>query len=266
MYIIDLNREYEDLYLVCLMEWHKPVVEVKEIKRNWYNKMKDRGLRVKIAFTDENIPGGMIEYMPVEYFPVKGSDIYVISCICIHGYEGKGRGNLRGKGLGKALLKAAEEDVKAMGKKGLAAWGLSGEDCMDLPWFEKQGYVKADEHGGRYLVWKSFSEDASLPKWIEGEFKQEQVEGKVKVTSFFSGECSSQNGAHYRAKKAASDYGDRVIFEEIDLSYEENRKKYGFGGGIYINGEDIFDISVPPPSYDAIRKKIEEKLSAQRIL
>jgi len=37
-------------------------------------------------------------------------------------------------------------------------------------------------------------------------------------------------------------------------------KKYGFGRGIYINGENIFYITVPPPSYEIIRKKIEEKL------
>jgi hypothetical protein len=131
---------------------------------------------------------------------------------------------------------------------------------MDSPWFEKQGYEKADEKGGKYLVWKAFTEDALSPEWIEIEFKQEQAAGKVKVTSFFSGECSAQNGAHYRAKKAASDAGDMVIFEEIDLSDSENRKEYGFGGGIYVNGENIFDISVPPPSYDMIKKKIEEKL------
>lgn len=257
MLIIDLNKEHEPLYLVCLEEWSETMKEASYIKEKWYNEMKEKGLRVKLALNDEGVVGGMIEYMPVEYSYAEGSDLYIVNCIWVHGYEGKGVGNVQGKGMGKALLKAAEEDVKALGKKGLAAWGIKEEFWMSASWYQKHGYEKVDQEGWMVLVWKPFSEDAVPPKWIKGEFKQEAVPGKVKVTSFFSGQCPSGNGAYHRAKKAASEFGEKVVFEEIDMSIAENRRKYGLKGGLYIDGENIF--TGPPPSYEEIKGKIEEK-------
>jgi len=259
MEITDLTKEIEPLYLVCLVEWSKEMDEVRPIKEKWYREMKEKGLRVKIALTDENVVGGMIEYMPLEYSYAEGSDLYIVNCIWVHGYEGKGRGNMQGKGMGKALLKAAGEDVKALGKNGLAAWGLSEELWMSASWFQKHGYEKVDQDGWFVLVWKAFNDNAVPPKWSKGKFKQESIPGKVKVTSFFSGQCPSENELYSRAKKAACEFADKVVFEEIDMSKAENRKKYGLKWRLYINGENIF--TGPPPSYEKIRAKIEEKLS-----
>ncbi len=259
MEIIDLPKETEPLYLVCLEEWNEGLGEAKRIKEKWYREMKEKGLRVKIALTDENVVGGMIEYMPIEYSYAEGSDLYIVNCIWVHGYEEKGRGNLQGRGMGKALLKAVEEDVKALGKKDLTAWGLSEEIWMNAPWFQKHGYEKVDQEGWFVLLWKAFADNAVPPKWLRGEFKQEPVSGKVKVTSFFSGQCCSENALHDRAKKAASEFTDNVVFEEVDMSKVENRRKYGFKWRLIINGENLF--TGIPPSYEKIRATIEEKLS-----
>jgi len=129
---------------------------------------------------------------------------------------------------------------------------------MAASWFVKQGYEVADTQGIMKLVWKSFSPDAEPPRWVKGSFQQELVVGKVKVTSFFSGQCPAENGVHFRAQKTAAEYGDRVVFEEINMSFAENRKKYGLLGGLFINGENIF--SGPPPSSQEIKSKIDEKL------
>jgi hypothetical protein len=50
------------------------------------------------------------------------------------------------------------------------------------------------------------------------------------------------------------------VFEEICMGDEENRRKYGLKGGVYINGENVS--KGPPLSFDEIKKKIEEKLTA----
>jgi GNAT superfamily N-acetyltransferase len=42
----------------------------------------------------------------------------------VHGYK-KGIGNYQKKGIGKALLQAAETDAKSLGLKGIAAWGIT---------------------------------------------------------------------------------------------------------------------------------------------
>lgn len=258
MKIINLTKEIEPLYFVCLEDWNEELNKVKHIKEKWYKEMKQRGLRVKIALTDKNVTGGMIEYMPIEYSCVEGSHLYIVNCIWVHGYEGKGEGNMQGQGIGKALLKAAEEDVRTLGLKGLVVWGISEEMWMNAPWFQKQGYKKVDQTGWFVLLWKTFTEDAVPPKWRRDYFRQENLPGKVKVTSFFSGQCCSENTVYHNAKKAAGEFGDKVVFEEIDMSEAENRKKYGYDWRLYIDGENLF--TGIPPSYEKINLKIEEKL------
>jgi hypothetical protein len=258
MKIIDISEKIEPLYFVCLEDWNKNLVEVQSIKEKWYRKMKSEGLRVKLALTENKFIDGMIEYMPVEYACVEGSSLYIVNCIWVHGYTGKGRGNRQGKGIGKALLKAAEDDVKMLGMDGLAVWGISEEIWMNATWYQKQDYEKVDQTGWFVLLWKRFSDRAIPPKWRKGQFQQELVPGKVKVTSFFSGQCCSENSVYWAAKKAAGEYGDKVIFEVIDMSQAENREKYGFGWRLYVNGENLF--TGYPPSYEHIKAKIEEKL------
>jgi N-acetylglutamate synthase-like GNAT family acetyltransferase len=258
MKIINITEQLEPQYFVCLEEWNKELAEVKAIKEKWYREMKEKGLKVRIALMDNNVTGGMIEYMPVEYSCVEGSRLYIINCIWVHGYEGKGYGNMQGRGIGTALLQSAEQDVKAMGMDGMAAWGISEKMWMNAPWFQKYGYEKVDQIDWFVLLWKPFHKDAVPPVWRKGEFTQVQVAGKVKVTAFFSGQCCSENSVYYSAKKAAREFGDKVIFEEIDMSKEENRKKYGFGWRLYINNENLF--TAYPPSYQQIKVKIKEHL------
>ncbi len=78
--------------------------------------MKDKGLRVKLAVDDNGQAGGMIQYLPIEHSTADGQGLYFINCIWVHGYK-QGRGNFQKAGMGEALLKAAEEDVRSLGAK-----------------------------------------------------------------------------------------------------------------------------------------------------
>jgi len=80
----------------------------------------------------------MIQYAPIEHTFVEGQDLYLIYCIWVHGYK-KGRGNFQKRGMGKALLKAAESDAKEKGAKGMVAWGISLPFWMRASWFKKIG-------------------------------------------------------------------------------------------------------------------------------
>ncbi len=122
MEIVELSRENEQDYFLCLEDWSSDLREAGSHKENWYGKFRDR-VRVKLALDDQGTVGGMIQYMPIEDSFAEGSDLYVIYCIWVHGYK-KGRGNFQKRGMGKALVEAAEQDARERGAKGIAAWGI----------------------------------------------------------------------------------------------------------------------------------------------
>lgn len=49
MKTIDLNDNLKPLYFVCLEDWSEEIKEAENHKEVWYNKVKDKGLRVKFA-------------------------------------------------------------------------------------------------------------------------------------------------------------------------------------------------------------------------
>src|SRR3989304_4971376 len=114
MQIKDLEEEHKQTYFFCLEEWSDEMKEAGDHKEKWFERMKDKGLRVKIVVENGKVCG-MIQYLPIEHSIVEGKDLYFIYCIWVHGYKNKGVGNYQKKGIGKALLQAAEDDVKTLG-------------------------------------------------------------------------------------------------------------------------------------------------------
>ncbi len=219
--------------------------------------MKGRGLRVKLAKDDRGEIGGMIQYIPVEHSFVEGKDLFFICCIWVHGHKG-GRGNFQKKGMGQALLAAAEEDAKNLGAKGIAAWGISLPFWMKASWFKKQGYKKVDKDGVAVLMWKPFFKDAIPPKWIRRKKKPGKVKGKVTVTSFVYGWCMAQNLVYERAKRAAAEFGNRVDFHEYATMDKQVFSEWGITDALFIDGKEVR--TGPPPSYEKIRKLISKRV------
>jgi len=232
-------------------------------KEVWYNKMKNKGLGVKLALDDSRVVGGMIQYIPIEYTAVQGNDLYFINCIWVHGYK-KGRGNFQKKGMGKALLKAAEDDVRSKGAKGMVAWGVPLPFWMKASWFKNQGYAKVDKQGflGSVLLWKPFTEDVIPPKWIKQKKKPQITHGKVTVTAFLNGWCPAQNIVFERAKRAALEFGDKVVFQEIDTFDREVFLKWGITDTLFIDKKQVR--TGPPPSYEKIKNLIAKRVKKLR--
>ena len=222
--------------------------------------MKDKGLRVKLGMDDSGEIGGMIQYTPIEHSFAEGKDLYFINCIWVHGYK-QGRGNFQKKGMGKALLQAAEDDVKAMGAKGIAAWGIPLPFWMKASWFKKQGYTTVDKVGflGQVLLWKPFTNDAIPPKWIKQKKRPELIPGKVTVTAFLDGWCPAQSLVFERAKRAAAKFGSDVVFQPIDTFDRDTFLEWGISDALFIDGKQVR--TGPPPSYAKIRKIIAKRVS-----
>jgi N-acetylglutamate synthase-like GNAT family acetyltransferase len=260
MKILDLTEENYQTYFLCLEDWSDEMKDAGNHKEIWFHEMKDKGLRVKAAVEEERVCG-MIQYIPCEYSFIEGEDLYFINCIWVHGHK-KGIGNHQGKGLGKALLQAAENEVRSMKRKGMAAWGVSLPFWMKASWFKKQGYQKVDKNSIAMLLWKPFSEDAKPPHWIKEKKKPVLNPGKVTVTSFINGWCPAQNLAYERAKRAVKEFGDEVTYQEINTFDREVFLEWGIADALFIDGKRVR--TGPPPSYEKIKKKIKKRVKKLR--
>jgi GNAT superfamily N-acetyltransferase len=259
MDIIDLDEQHVPLYLVCLEDWSELPKEAGDRKEKWFRQMKEKGLRVKLALDDNGTVGGMIQYLPIEHSTVEGAGLYFITCIWVHGHK-QGRGNLQGKGMGKALLLAAEEDARSLGAKGIAAWGLILPFWMRAGWYKKHGYRTADRIGIAGLLWKPFTADAQPPRWIRQKAEPPLEPNKVTVSVFCSGWCTAQNMVFERAKRAAAEpeFANRVAFREIDTADREVLRRWGISDSLFINNKEVW--TGPPPSYQKIKNLIGKQV------
>ncbi|QAA76094.1 MAG: hypothetical protein BIP78_0328 [Candidatus Bipolaricaulis sibiricus] len=257
MTIVDLNPDLEPLYLVCLEDWSSEMASAGDHKRRWYEKMKDQGLRVKVALDNRDVPGGMIQYLPIEHAFAEGDKLYMILCIWVHGYA-EGRGNFQGKGMGQALLRAAEEDARALGAQGMAAWGVDLPFWMKAAWFGHHGYRVADRVGTQVLLWKPFVPQANPPRWIRGKRRPEPVPGVVSVVAFVNGWCQAANLVAERARRAAAGFGHRVRFEIVDTSDRATFLAWGISDALFVDGTEVR--TGPPPSEEELRALIARRV------
>ena len=258
MNIIDLGDDHRALFAACLEDWSDDVREAGDRRARWVERFLAKGLRAKLAIDEHGAVGGMIQYLPIEQSTVQGAGLYFIPCIWVHGHK-QGRGNFQGHGMGSALLEAAEADVRTLGARGLAAWGLWLPLWMKASWFKRHGYRKADRQGIAVLVWKPFTDDAQPPRWHpRGKKFPDPVPGKVNVTAFVNGWCTGMNLAVERARRAATELGDRVVYREIDTSEPAAIAKWGFSDALFVDGKAVR--TGPPPSYEKIRSVIARRL------
>jgi GNAT superfamily N-acetyltransferase len=257
MKIIDLAPEHEGIYCQCLEEWSDEIREAGGHKHDWYAKAKGRGLRVKLALDDSGTVGGMIQYVPIDQSPAAGEGLYFILCVWVHGHK-EGRGNFQKKGMGTALLQAAEDDARKLGARGMAAWGVLLPFWMRASWFKKHGYKKADQQGMMALMWKPFTADARPPAWVKAKKKPQAEAGKVVVTGLLNGWCPAMSMVHERARRAVAELGDKVEFREVRTDERAVFLEWGMTDALFIDNKEVRN--GPPPKYEKIKKKIAKKL------
>jgi GNAT superfamily N-acetyltransferase len=260
MDIIDLTEQHKGLFACCLEDWSDDAREAGGRRARWIDRFLARGLRAKLAVDERGTVGGMVQYLPIEHSNVDGRGLYFILCIWVHGHK-QGRGNFQGHGMGNALIEAAEADARARGAKGMAAWGIWLPFWMKASWFKRHGYRKVDRQGMAVLLWKPFSADAEPPRWHRRRgLLPDPVPGKVSVTAFVNGWCMAGNLTTERARRAATELGDRVAYREIDTSEPGAVAKWGISDAVFVDGREVR--SGPPPSFEKIRSIIAKRINA----
>lgn len=258
MDIIDFEVKYKNPYFMCLEEWSEEMNDAGNHREVWYEKMKNKGLKVKLAKDDNDRIIGMIQYLPAELsFITGGEGYYFVKCIWVHGYN-KGVGNQQKKGVGTKLLEAAELDCKEMNVKGLLAWGVSLPFWMKVSWFVKHGYVKIDKDEMRVLVLKSFTNLEDNPKLIKKRKDFLIGEEKPEIMIFKSGWCAANNIVLERTLRAIKEFKDLVNVTILDTTDPLVLGEWGVYEGVFINGKTIQ--KGPPPSYEKIYKKINREV------
>ena len=141
----------------------------------------------------------------------------------------------------------------------MAAWGLWLPFWMRASGFKQHGYHKADRKGISLFVWKPFSDSAMSPKWFTArKSPPEGAPGKVTVTAFVNGWCLAGNLSCERARRAAAEFSDRVVFREIDVSEHHALAEWGRSDEIFIDGKQVR--TGPPPTYERLRALIEKRV------
>ena len=258
--IIDVDEETKESYCVCLEGWSEEMQEAGDRKCLWYERMKDKGLGVKLVQDETGVISGMIQYIPSEYAPIEGDGLYYIYCIWVHGHK-QGIGDKRKKGLGTALLQAAEEDIKARGAAGIVTWGITLPFWMRAAWYRKHGYRVVQRDSMSRLLFKSLREDASPPRWYIPK-KKDIPEKGVLVTSIVNGICPGMNLANLRAKEVVEEYSTGVTFREIVTDDPAVMREWGISDALYVNGK-TFALG-PPLQKNKLRKMIDKEMRRNR--
>ena len=259
MRVVDLDEKTKPVFCQCLEEWSDDVKETGDRRCRWVDRFTPRGLRAKIATDDAGTPGGMIQYLPIEESTVDGTGLYLILCIWVHGHE-QGRGNFQGRGMGQALLAAAEDDARALGAKGMAAWGLWLPFWMKASWFRKHGYRSVDRNGIASLLFKPFAADAQPPRWFRRTAKPlELVPGRVNVTCFVNGWCTAGLVTAERARRVAGEFGERVAFREIDTAEHKTVAEWGLADALFVDGKQV--MTGPPISPERFRRIVGKRVA-----
>ncbi len=257
--IVEVDDSNKHTYCMCLEEWSDEIREAGDNKACWYEKMKDKGLGVKLVKDRDGTISGMIQYVPAGYAPLTGDGYYFIYCVWVHGHK-QGIGDRRGSGMGTMLLEAAEQDMRSKGAKGAAAWGLSLPIWMKASWYKKHGYRTVQKDGIRHLLWKSFSEGSGPPQWLELKKRPEPLteSGKLRVTSVVNGICPVTNLAYERAKAVSAEFADSVEFNEIWTDDPSIMNEWGVSD-LLIIGSRVIALGPPLPK-EKIRKAVKKQL------
>lgn len=261
MVVINIRyMEKDDEYFVssCTHENESAEIDACSHRRlAWFKKMHRRGLRIKVATLDgERV--GFIYVMPIEVCPwgPLGRDLAAFPCLVAHS-------KVKGQGVGRALVAAAEEEARKQGKKGLVTYGYYHDFWfMPAAYFEKMGYRVAARRGDAAILWKTFDPTAEAPSFPKGEFPPAPTPGKVTVDLLFNTFCETSDIEAQRAREVAAEFGDAVALREYDAGDPATLRRCGRSRGIFVDGEEIFWGHEAPR--EGIREAIAKALTRER--
>jgi len=206
----------------------------------WLKAMHEKGLRVKVAaFGGQR--AGFLHVIPIEHCPwgPLGRDLLVIPCLYVAN---------KGHGVGKALLAAAEEEVKQQGRKGIVTIGYYHDFWfMPASFFEANGFLKCAASGDtRFdvehkaaVLWNVSDEHTETPSLLKPNYKFGPIRGKVVIDLFWNDFCQTSNIEAQRVREVAAEFGDSMVLNEYSADDRPALLHHQIARGIFVNGGEI---------------------------
>jgi GNAT superfamily N-acetyltransferase len=211
----------------------------------WLRDKHADGLRVKVAVFKGD-PVGFLYAMPIEICPLGplGHDFLAVPCLVA-------QTKAKGKGVGRALMNAAEEEARLQGKRGMVTTAYYHDFWfMPAAFFERVGFTpiarrevvnpgRKEYLGEEALLWKTVDSSAEPPRFLTPNFEFEPVPGKVVIDLLWNTFCQTSNIEAQRVREVADEMGDKVVLNEYCGDDREVLSRYQVPRGIFINGREI---------------------------
>lgn len=223
----------------------------------WLRQMHGSGLRVKVAALDgERV--GFAYVMPVEISPwgPLGENLLVLPCLVA-------QERAKGKGAGRALLKAAEAEARKQDKKGLVTVVYDHHFWfMPASFFTRCGFAPARHREAaafpgvkEMIMWKRFDSSAKVPLFLEPGYRYEPLPGKVVIDLFWNTFCQTSVLEAGRVREVAGEFEDSVVLREYCADDRGVLLRHQISRGIFVNGREI------GWGYEAPREGIREAIA-----
>ena len=259
--IRDLSEETMDVYLCCGTQPTKEKVAGEELKRRWTKRMLDKGLGVKVGYSD-GWPAGFTNYLPIEVAPapVSGEGLLFVMCIHVNDADDERGANYERKGVGSALVDAVEEHARAQGFCGVPTIALD-VDHLPAAFWRKMGYELVEQARLICLLWKPFGDCVAPSLWRVGFEPTPSEEGCVHVDVVYWSFCSF----HQYVREIAASFGDKVVFREHTIDDREAMDIEAICGhvGLFVDGKRGPNWPVGDEEW---RSLIEKALEAKGLL
>ena len=221
----------------------------------WIRSMQPKGMVVKVAVGDGK-PCGFLLAMPGDVCPVimlAEHEVLVVPCLWVPPGQQK-------KGIGSALLAAAEDYARANGFKAIATQGRYNKFWfMPGAFFEKRGYTFVERAGALAILWKTFDAAPPSPRLMKPRYEFQPALGKVVVDLFWLPSCLTTDVEAQRVREVAAEFGDRVVLNEYRGDDRQTLLRYQNPRAIYVNGRKI-DWGYAAPR-EGIREAIQKAIA-----
>ncbi len=257
--VVDADSRYFRYVSLCTHMDSCCPDQVKASKRRlrWLKDQVKKGrMVIKVAINDDDKPLGFIHLIPIE-LPTSGMvgvDLMVIPCLSLN-YQ-RVYAKERGSGVGRVLVKAAEEETRFRGLKGLAVRAYEGDSWfMPAGFFEKLGFWRV----GNSEIWLRRWAETDIPSLRPVRYSHSPVLGKVEIDYFWSPFCLTVCQEVGNVRQIAEEFEDRVVLREYRTDDPKVATRFGFVRALFINGSRI-DLGYAAPR-EELRKVVNSKLS-----